>query len=156
MGNQAPQFAARTLDEKELKLADLRGKIVLVDFWATWCPPCVAELPNVRKAYEKYAGQGFTVVGVSFDREAEAARGFVVKEKIGWPQIWAEGGPASELATLFGVSKIPATFLIGPDGRVAAKDVRGKKLQKAIEDLLKQNAPPAGAVQVPEVGPPAP
>jgi peroxiredoxin len=155
VGNQAPQFVARTLDDQEIKLADLRGKVVLLDFWATSCGPCVAELPTLRKAYDKYADQGFTVVGISFDRDAETACKFLAQAKDSWPQIWAKGGPESELAKLYAVSAIPATFLIGPDGKVVAKDLRGRKLERAIAELLKQKAAP-GQMTVPAARPHGP
>ncbi|MGD8452727.1 MAG: TlpA disulfide reductase family protein [Phycisphaerae bacterium] len=132
-GKPAPDFEVTTLDGQPFKLSALRGKVVLLDFWATWCGPCVAELLNVKKAYEEYAKDGLVVVGISFDRTAQTARDYVAKQELPWTQIWAEKGPDSPIANLYGVGAIPATFLIGPDGVVIDKDLRGEDLLRAVK-----------------------
>lgn len=131
-GQVAPEFAAQTLDGKQIKLSDYRGKLVFIDFWATWCPPCVAELPNVKKAYEKYADDGLVVISISFDKKADQAKRFAARRGMKWPQVWAEGADKSKLAELYNVGGIPATFLVGPDGKLVAKDLRGGKLLRTI------------------------
>ncbi len=131
-GSAAPDVELVTLDGKKFRLADLRGKLVLVDFWATWCGPCVAELPNVREAYEKYHSRGFDVISISFDKTDSAVRSFAKRHGMIWPQILADGADKGPLARTWGVSGIPATFLIGPDGKVLAKDLRGEVLLKRI------------------------
>lgn len=131
-GVAAPDFEATTLDGAAFKLSSLRGKVVLLDFWASWCAPCVAELPNVSKAYDACAAGGFEVVGISFDRDADVARKFVADKKIPWRQIWAEKAAESPLAEQYSVTAIPATFLIGPDGKVIERDLRGEDLLRSI------------------------
>ncbi len=137
-GMQAPEIEATTLDGKPFKLSELRGKVVLVDFWATWCGPCVAELPNVKKAFDKYAADGFTVVSISFDRDADTARKFAAERQLNWPQIWAEQADKGPIATQYGVGGIPATFLIGADGKVIERDLRGDQLVQAVASELKK------------------
>ena len=142
LGEAAPEFTGRTLDGKEVKLSDLRGKIVLLDFWATWCGPCIQEMPHVRRAYEKYAKKGdFVVIGISLDEDAGKVRGFVKQRKIGWPQI--VGGPAKEnaIAKAYFVEGIPASFLIDRDGKVVAKDVRGKDVLRKVRKVLRAGRP---------------
>lgn len=143
-GSMAPDFVASTLDDAKIRLADFRGKVVLIDFWATWCAPCVAELPTVTKAYEQFADDGFVVISISFDADAATARKFATSKKMTWPQIWADGGDKSDLAKLYNVAGIPATFLIGPDGKVVAKDLRGEKLLASVRqhvEALKKPGP---------------
>ena len=138
MGDQAPEFAGTTIDDQEIKLSDLRGKVVLVDFWATWCGPCVAEMPNIRRVHEKYAEDGdFVVIGISLDKEGKVVQKFVKKKKIPWQQIVA--GPAAEnpFAQKYHVEGIPATFLIDGQGKVVAKDLRGRALRKEVRKALK-------------------
>ena len=144
-GKPAPEFTATTLDGKSFKLADLRGKVVLVDFWAAWCGPCVAELPNLKKLHDEYTDRGLVVVSISFDRSAEAACKYVAEKQMSWTQIWAEKADKGPLAELYGVNAIPATFLSGPDGKVIAKDARGDELQGLVQkEIGKLNAGATG------------
>jgi thiol-disulfide isomerase/thioredoxin len=145
-GVPAPDFDATTLDGKPFKLSDLRGKVVLVDFWASWCGPCLAELPNIRALHEQHAADGLAVVSISFDRDLETTRKSAAEKQMNWPQIWAERAEKGPLAELYGVSAIPATFLIGSDGVVVAKDIRGEDLQNAVRQQIgKLKATPVGA-----------
>jgi thiol-disulfide isomerase/thioredoxin len=136
-GHPAPDFEARTLDGTEFKLSSLKGKVVFIDFWATWCAPCVAGIPELAKVHEKYGEEGLVVVSISVDSDAETARTFVRKKKLmTWTQIWAEGASEGKLASLYGVAGVPATFLIGPDGEVVARDLTGSKATRAIDEQM--------------------
>ena len=142
-GKPALAFEATTLDGKPFKLSDLRGKVVLLDFWATWCAPCVAELPNVTKAHEQYSDDGLVAVGISFDRDAKTLREYVAEKQLTRPQIWAQKADKGPLANLYGVSAISATFLVGPEGKVVAKDLPGDELQKAVQKEVGKLKKPA-------------
>lgn len=137
VGEQAPAFAVKTLDGKELKLSDLQGKVVLVDFWATWCAPCLQEMPNIKKSYDAYGKDGrFAVVGISLDGDEAMVKTFLKKWDAPWPHAVLGPADTNPVAKLYNVSQIPATFLIGPDGTVVAKDLRGGKLEKELKKLL--------------------
>ena len=127
-----------TLDGKVVRLAGLRGKTVLIDFWATWCVPCVAELPHMANLYAEFGSRkDFAMIGISLDEDLDALRDFVKKRKMTWPQVAGEDGGAAVAAERFGVVGIPAVFIIAPDQTVAAKDVYGKELVKTVERVLK-------------------
>lgn len=142
------------VDGRKVDLRELRGKVVLLDFWATWCPPCLQELPNVVKTYQQYHDQGFEIVGISCDVAPDRAGAsgkswaktgpeliaFTQAHAMPWPQSYEgrkhnEGG--NTLAARFAVTGIPATFLLGKDGRIAATNVLGDDLPAQVARLLK-------------------
>jgi thiol-disulfide isomerase/thioredoxin len=140
-GQKAPSFAGKTLDGKEVKFPDdFKGKVLLIDFWATWCGPCLAEAPNVVAAYQKYHGQGLEVLGISLDREnmADKLREVSKAKGMTWDQIYDGGGWNAAISRLYGVRAIPHMLLVdGDTGTVIRnKDIRGPELAKAIEAAL--------------------
>ncbi|NBT13914.1 MAG: TlpA family protein disulfide reductase [Planctomycetia bacterium] len=137
------EISGTLLNGQPFDQKSLAGKVVLVDFWATWCGPCVAEIPNVLAQYEKYRGQGFEVVGVSLDEDREALEKFVTEQKVPWPILYEKPqgeGWRHPLATYYGISGIPTVILIGRDGNVITLNARGEKLGEELAKLFK----PAG------------
>lgn len=125
----------------------LTGKVVLVDFWATWCGPCVAEIPNVLEQYNKYHDRGFEVVGISLDQDRSALEKFVGDRKIPWPILFepSEGtGWQHPLATYYGISGIPTVILIGQDGNVITLNARGERLGEELDKIF-SGKPAAGS-----------
>lgn len=123
------------LDGRKVDLAALKGKVVLIDFWATWCPPCVAELPNVKKAYQKYHDKGFEIIGISLDEKKAALQSFIDKNQVTWPQYFDGKGWENEISTRFGVQSIPAMWLIGKDGKIATLNA-SENLEGKIQALF--------------------
>jgi thiol-disulfide isomerase/thioredoxin len=125
------------LDGSVFNQAAVAGKVVLVDFWATWCGPCIAEIPNMRAEYEKYHAKGFEVVGISLDEDRAEVEKFVTDNEIPWPIIFAGKGWQDPVAQFYGISGIPQLVLIGRDGNVITLDVRGEKLGEKLAELFK-------------------
>ena len=128
------------LDGTPFNQASVAGKVVLVDFWATWCGPCVAEIPNMLEQYEKYHAKGFEIVGVSLDEDRDALVQFIADKKLPWPVLFEkpEGeGWRHPLATFYGITGIPQLILIGRDGNVITLNARGEQLGEKLAELFK-------------------
>ncbi len=135
VGEEAPDFEAKAMDGRPFRLADLRGKFVLLDFWASWCAPCLGEIPNLKAVRVAFGTDPrFEVVSMSVDEDPEAARSVVDAEKLPWPQ--GRVGPDSAPVAAYGAIAIPATFLIGPDGKILARDLRGQSIEAAVRKAL--------------------
>jgi thiol-disulfide isomerase/thioredoxin len=138
----APDFTATDIDGREWHLADLRGRPVLLDFWATWCGPCVAEMPTMLRIRERYPESELVILGISLDQtqrlSVEAFRQWLAKKGMSWPQIYAGGGWKTELAQLYHVMSIPCPVLIAADGTVlaAGDGARADKLEKLLAKTL--------------------
>jgi len=136
IGQQAPEIVLPTPDDKELALSSLKGKIVLVDFWASWCGPCRKEMPNVVKAYAKFKDKGFEIYGVSLDQDKGRWIEAIQKDGITWPQVSDLKYWDSYAAKLYAVEGIPYTVLLDKEGKIIAKNLRGAELEKAIEKAI--------------------
>ncbi|MCK7554031.1 AhpC/TSA family protein [Chitinophaga sedimenti] len=130
VGKPAPTFEAVDMDGKPVSTAGLKGKYVLLDFWASWCVPCRAENPYVVAAYQQYKDKGFTVVSVSLDNDGKKWRDAIAKDGLTWQHISELKAPDEPIANLYGVQSIPDNFLISPEGQIVAAQLRGEELKK--------------------------
>jgi peroxiredoxin len=135
-GAKFPDFAAKDLAGNPLSVANYKGKVLLLDFWATWCPPCRAELPNVLKTYEAYHKQGFEIIGISLDKDKEKLTSFIKEKNMTWPQYFDGLMWQNKLAAKYGVESIPATYLLDGQGTIIGKDLRGEDLDHAVAKAL--------------------
>lgn len=139
VGKPIANVEAQDLSGKTFRLSSLRGKYVLVDFWATWCGPCLVELPRLQEAHRRHRDAGLEIVSVSLDETRSAVVDFVKVRQLPWTQLHNSTAGA-DLVEAFGVTSIPASYLIDPDGTIIRLDLRGSKLDAALAELIK----PAG------------
>ncbi|MGB8065576.1 MAG: TlpA disulfide reductase family protein [Candidatus Sulfotelmatobacter sp.] len=133
----APPFAVTTLDGKKISLDDLQGKVVLIDFWATWCEPCREALPHVKEIAKKFDGQPLTVLSISVDTDEQKWKAFVAKNEMTWPQ-YIDHGFTGPVAKSFGVEAIPHTFTIDADGILQDEHIGDSSIEGKLKKLVKR------------------
>jgi thiol-disulfide isomerase/thioredoxin len=134
----APAVEGSDITGGTVSLAGLEGKVVLIDFWATNCPPCLAEMPNLKQIYADHHEHGFEIIGISLDEDASIVEQFTAQTKIAWPMI-VERGTVDTLRASYFVPTIPSLFIVDQSGKLHQFDVRGNDLRKVIEGLLKKS-----------------
>jgi peroxiredoxin len=137
VGSVAPDFSLETPEGGSIALSSLRGKYVLIDFWASWCGPCRKENPNVVKMYNRYKDKGFEIFGVSLDQSRDKWLKAIADDKLTWPQVSDLKGWESKAAQLYQVDAIPQTILLDKEGKIIAKGLRGEELEAKLASLLK-------------------
>lgn len=138
VGSDMPDFKLPDKDGKDFVFSTLRGKYVLVDFWASWCGPCMREMPNVVKLYKECKGKNFEIVGISLDQKRDAWLNAVEKNKMKWIQVSDLKSWATLPVKLCNISAVPYTVLVDPEGKVIALDLRGEELIKKVKEVLKK------------------
>ena len=137
VGQEAPLFATKTVDGKDLRLADFKGKFVLLDFWATWCGPCLGETPHLKAVFEKYGKrEDFALIGLSLDKDPAKPAAYAKENGCGWVDGFLGDWGKDEVTKLYGVRGIPSIWLIGPDGKVVANGLRGEAIMAAVSQAL--------------------
>ncbi len=135
-GKPWPGLSVKGLNGEPMDTSKLLGKVVLVDFWATWCGPCRAELPHVKETYKEFHDKGFEILAISLDSERDTLQSFIATEQMPWPQYFDGKGWENEIAAQFGIRSIPDTFLLDRKGIIRHRGLSGEELKKSVAELL--------------------
>lgn len=136
VGGTPPNFTQKSPEDEAISLEDFRGKVVLVDFWASWCGPCRKENPNVVKMYNRYKDKGFEILGVSLDRTKDRWVKAITSDNLTWPQVSDLKGWKNEVAQSYGVTSIPQTVLLDQEGKIIARNLRGPTLEAKLQEIF--------------------
>jgi len=131
-GSKFPDFDEKDVAGEPLSIGNYKGKVVMIDFWATWCGPCVGELPNVLDTYKKHHDEGFNIIGISLDKDKEKLTSFTKERKMPWQQFFDGKMWSNKLAVKYGVQSIPMTYLLDGEGKIIGKGLRGEELEDAV------------------------
>lgn len=137
MNNEAPDFTLNDTDGHPVSLSSFKGSYVLVDFWASWCPPCRQENPDIVRTYHKYHSKGFSILSVSLDDEKDKWIEAIEKDGLDWPQVSDLKGWQSHVVDLYGLRGIPMNFLLDKEGRIIDKGLRAELLEKKLAEELR-------------------
>jgi len=141
VAQQAPLFTQNDTTGKPISLADLKGKVVLIDFWASWCEPCRAASPNLKTQYQLYKNKGLEIISVSIDNKRNSWLSAIKEDSLPWLQVSDLNGPDNKAARLYGVKDVPSFFLIDREGKIIANndnnDLVGESLNKKLAELFK-------------------
>jgi thiol-disulfide isomerase/thioredoxin len=141
IGRPAKDFTATLIDGSELTLSSLRGRVTLIDFWATWCAPCIKELPNLKELYSEFHSRGFEIVSIGLDEKdrLDMARAFIQENNLPWKVSLSGRGYEDEAASLYNVNGLPSIWLIDGDGILQHQDLHGDELRAAVEQMVKSD-----------------
>ena len=140
IGDKYVDFSMTNEKGELIKLSDFEGNLLLLDFWASWCGPCIEEYPALRKAYSQFNKDGFEIVSISVDQTKERWLKAIEKNELNWVNLWQENGDKSDPYLIYGINGIPDNFLINESGIIVARNLRGDKLISTIEDNLRNKA----------------
>jgi peroxiredoxin len=136
---QAPTFKATTVRGDTIALSDLRGNVVLLEFWATWCGPCKPDIPHLKKVWSRYRDEDFQLIGVSLDESTEKLKRFVKERNLSWFQVQQEEKWGGQISQLYNVRGIPRTYLIDREGQIVAKDFREEEIEKEVRRVMESS-----------------
>ena len=136
-GFEALNFSAVDTNGNKVELSKYKGKVVILDFWATWCPPCVREIPNLKKIYKEFGKKDFEIISIALERKPdEFAKNYVIEHEMNWTHIISRA-KGRELAGMYKIRYIPTMFILNKEGKIVANGLRGEKLKEKIAELLK-------------------